>query len=150
MVVLEILVSCGYRTSERVVDTAGEPHVVIIEAKFRVNPRRINAAVQMAAPATIKGLLRPNLELELSAITPARKSANGAGGEGRVLRPMSGWTMRPERGPARKTRAIKDFERPREMRYGEATQLACQVTSYLFAMAAHRRPFRWTTSPAHP
>ena len=35
---------------------------------------------------------------------------------------MRGCTMRPERGPAMKTRAIKDFERPREMRYGEATQ----------------------------
>ena len=31
--------------------------------------------------------------------------------------------MRPDRGPATKTSAIRDLERPREMRYGEATQL---------------------------
>jgi hypothetical protein len=30
--------------------------------------------------------------------------------------------MRPERGPAMKTRAISDLERPREMRYGEAAE----------------------------
>jgi hypothetical protein len=30
--------------------------------------------------------------------------------------------MRPERGPAIKTRAIRDLERPREMRYGEAAE----------------------------
>ncbi len=38
--------------------------------------------------------------------------------------------MRPERGPAIKTRAISDFERPREMRYGEATGfLLCYTMS---------------------
>jgi hypothetical protein len=30
--------------------------------------------------------------------------------------------MRPERGPAMNTRAIRDLERPREMRYGEAAE----------------------------
>ena len=31
--------------------------------------------------------------------------------------------MRPDSGPATKTRAIRDLVRPREMRYGDATEL---------------------------
>jgi hypothetical protein len=59
--------------------------------------------------------------------------------------------MRPERGPAMKTRAIRDFERPREMRYGEAAQLAVLYkvgVGCRFAVTAYRRPFQWTTLPA--
>jgi len=60
--------------------------------------------------------------------------------------------MRPERGPAMKTRDIRDFERPREMRYGEAMKLPVLYdvgAGGRFAVIAHRRPFQWTTSPAH-
>lgn len=35
--------------------------------------------------------------------------------------PMRGCMMRPDSGPATKTRDIKDLVRPREMRYGDAT-----------------------------
>src|SRR5258708_4152795 len=37
--------------------------------------------------------------------------------------PMICCTIRPAKGPATKTSAIRDLVRPREMRYGDATQL---------------------------
>jgi hypothetical protein len=60
-------------------DTVGDPHVVMIEAKFRVKPRRMRAIEQRATPAAMYGLLRPKRDLELSAMTPARRSLNGDG-----------------------------------------------------------------------
>jgi len=62
-----------------VIDTAGDPHVVIMEAIFRVKPRRMSAIEQRATPAAINGLRRPKRDLELSAMTPARQSATGGG-----------------------------------------------------------------------
>jgi hypothetical protein len=56
-------------------DTEGDPHVVMIEAKYRVNPRRMSAIEQRIMPAAMYGLLRPKRDLELSAMTPARRSA---------------------------------------------------------------------------
>ena len=53
------------------IDTEGDPHVVMIEAKLRVNPRRKKAIEQRAMPAAMYGLLRPKRDLELSAMTPA-------------------------------------------------------------------------------
>jgi hypothetical protein len=58
-----------------VIYTAWDPHVVIMEAKLRVNPRRMSAIEQRATPAAINGLRRPKRDLELSAITPGRRSA---------------------------------------------------------------------------
>jgi hypothetical protein len=66
-----------------VIDTAGDPHVVMMEAKFRVNPRRMSAIEQRATPVAINGLRRPKRDLELSAMTPARQSATG--GERRLV-----------------------------------------------------------------
>ena len=60
-------------------DTAEDPHVVMIEAKFRVNPRSMSAIEQSATPAAMYGLLRPKRDLELSAMTPARRSADYGG-----------------------------------------------------------------------
>lgn len=54
------------------IDTEGDPHVVMIEAKLRVNPRRKKAIEQRAMPAAMYGLLRPKRDFELSAMTPAR------------------------------------------------------------------------------
>jgi hypothetical protein len=66
--------------------TAGDPHVVMIEAKFRVNPRRMSATEQRATPVAMYGLLRPKRDLELSAMTPARRSAiNYGDGERRLV-----------------------------------------------------------------
>jgi hypothetical protein len=64
-------------------DTVGDPHVVMIEAKFRVNPKRMSAVEQRATPAAMYGLLRPKRDLELSAMTPARRSADHGDGERR-------------------------------------------------------------------
>jgi hypothetical protein len=36
--------------------------------------------------------------------------------------PINGWTIKPERGPARNTMAIWDFVKPRDSRYGDASQ----------------------------
>jgi hypothetical protein len=60
--------------------------------------------------------------------------------------------IRPDRGPATKTRAIRDLLRPREMRYGDATQVLGHTTvgKGRFIVFAHRMPFRRTTSPANP
>ena len=44
---------------------------MMMEAKFRVNPRRMSDIEQMVIPATMNGLLRPKRELELSDMTPA-------------------------------------------------------------------------------
>ena len=66
-------------------DTAGDPHVVMTEAKFRVNPKRMNAIEQRAAPTTMYGLLRPKRDLELSAMTPTPRSANDGDGERRLV-----------------------------------------------------------------
>jgi hypothetical protein len=62
-------------------DTVGDPHVVMIEAKFRVNPRRMRAIEQRATPVAMYGLLRPKRDLELSAMTPAQRSAYYGDGE---------------------------------------------------------------------
>ena len=67
-------------------DTAGDPHVVMIEAKFRVKPRRRRAIEQRITPATMYGLLRPKAGLlVLSAMTPAWRSANYGDGERRLV-----------------------------------------------------------------
>jgi hypothetical protein len=73
-------------------DTAGDPHVVMIEAKYRVNPRRMSAIEENAIPAAMYGLLRPKRDLELSAMTPAQRSAHHGDGERRLVdgRPMRG------------------------------------------------------------
>jgi hypothetical protein len=55
----------------------------MIEAKFRVKPRRMSAIEQRTTPVTINGLLRPKRDLELSAMTPTQQSANGGGGRRR-------------------------------------------------------------------
>lgn len=116
-----------------------------IEAKFRVNPRRMSAIEQRTTPAAMYGLLRPKRDFELSAMTPARQSAKYGDEERRPI-PMRGWTMRPERGPAMKTRDIRDLERPREMRYGEAARHRRSVLYNarvgIAFLTAHRRPFR--------
>jgi hypothetical protein len=57
----------------------------MMEAKFRVNPRRMSAIEQMVILATMNGLLRPKRELELSDMTPAWKSANAGGSAERRL-----------------------------------------------------------------
>ncbi len=67
-------------------DTAEDPHVVMIEAKFRVKPRRMIAMEQRATPAAMYGLLRPKRDLELSAMTPAPRSVNKGDGERRLVR----------------------------------------------------------------
>ena len=54
------------------IDTEGDPHSVMIDAKFRVKPRRMRAAEHMVTPATMNGLLRPKRDFELSAMTPAQ------------------------------------------------------------------------------
>jgi hypothetical protein len=66
-------------------DTVGDPHVVMMEAKFRVKPRRMSAIEQRITPATMYGLLRPKRDLVLSAMTPARRSANYGDGERRPV-----------------------------------------------------------------
>jgi hypothetical protein len=58
-------------------------------------------------PPRIYGLRRPHREVLVSAYAPT-----------------SGWTRRPESGPARKTRATCDVVRPRERRYGEAYDIS--------------------------
>lgn len=58
---------------------------------------------QRIVPSNIYGRLLPNRDVLLSASTP-----------------MRGCMTSPERGPARKTMAMDDFERPRERRYGDA------------------------------
>jgi hypothetical protein len=57
----------------------------MIEAKFRVNPRRMSAIEQRATPVTMYGFLRPKRDLELSAMTPARRSAKYGAGEKRLV-----------------------------------------------------------------
>lgn len=52
--------------------TAGDPHVVTMDAKFRVKPRRRRDIAQRATPPTMNGLLRPKRDLELSAMTPTQ------------------------------------------------------------------------------
>jgi hypothetical protein len=66
-------------------DTVGDPHVVMMEAKYRVNPRRMSAIEQRVIPAAMYGLLRPKRDLELSAMTPARRSAHYGDGERRLV-----------------------------------------------------------------
>lgn len=64
-------------------DTAEDPHVVTMEAKFRVNPKRMSAMELRATPAAMYGLLRPKRDLELSAMTPVPLSAKDGDGERR-------------------------------------------------------------------
>ena len=64
-------------------DTEGDLHLVKIEAKYRVNPRRMNAIEHRVTPTTMYGLLRPKRDLELSAMTPAQRSANYGDGDRR-------------------------------------------------------------------
>ena len=68
-----------------VLDTAEDPHVVMIEAKYRVNPRRMRAIEQRTTPAAMYGLLRPKRDFELSAMTPARRSVHYEDGERRLV-----------------------------------------------------------------
>jgi hypothetical protein len=74
-----------------------DPDVVKKAANGRVYPKRRVAIQHNAAPIQIKGRRLPKRDFELSASTP-----------------IKGWTMRPERGPARKTTAISGFDRPRD------------------------------------
>ena len=74
----------------------------------RAQPRSIIAKTQIRQPAIMYGRRRPNRDLERSANAPTR-----------------GWTIRPESGPAMKTRDMYDFDRPRSSRNGEAT--GCQT-----------------------
>jgi hypothetical protein len=83
-VVLELLVSVRNWVSERAMYTAGDPHVVMIEAKFRVNPKRMNTVEVRATPAAMYGLLRPKRDLQLSAMTPVSYSVNGRDEKRRV------------------------------------------------------------------
>ena len=43
--------------------------------------------------------------------------------------PITGCTMRPESGPARKTIAISDLDRPSESKYGEAVMTSVFVST---------------------
>lgn len=56
-----------------------------MEAKFRVNPRRMSAIEQRTTPVAMYGLLRPKRDLELSAMTPAGRSAKYGVGEKRLV-----------------------------------------------------------------
>ena len=66
-------------------------------------PRRRTAREETTQPPKMKGRRRPKEEREESERTPTR-----------------GWTIKPERGPAIKTKLMADFDNPSEMRKGEA------------------------------
>lgn len=61
-----------------------------------VKPSTKRQKATMAAPMTIKGRLRPHLDVFSSAMTPT-----------------IGWTKSPESGPAIHIRDVLDFVRPR-------------------------------------
>jgi hypothetical protein len=79
------------------------------------------ATMQMTVPTNMYGLRRPKREVELSANVPnASKNISKGTAKFNACLPMSGCMMRPDKGPATKTIAILDFDKPSERRYGEA------------------------------
>ena len=66
-----------------------------------VEPKTNKARATTTVPTRMKGLLRPHLEVLSSAMTPT-----------------TGWTMRPDRGPAIQTADVLLLVRPRLSRYG--------------------------------
>ena len=98
--------------------TAIEPDGVNILAKGRVKPRSSIAMTHIHVPANMYGLRRPNRDFELSARTPGCHILADVGYAKELGVPIRGCTTSPEIGPARKTVATADLERPREMRYG--------------------------------
>ena len=89
------------------------------EEKSRVNPSSSIDIQQIITPSIIYGRRRPNLDLELSAMTP-KCHISECNEQDRLLSPINGCTTRPEIGPAMNTTATSDFVRPSCRRYGVA------------------------------
>lgn len=74
-------------------------------------PSSITAKLETMQPPIINGRLRPILLLHESDNTPTR-----------------GCTIRPDRGPARNTTLMADFDKPKLNKYGEAVSISSVIT----------------------
>ena len=114
----EVVVLCGRsrgsvtRRSGPLIDREAERRrTVVVPSSAKtaaislLHPSMRTERLEHAHPAMMKGLRRPSELLQRSERTPTR-----------------GWTMRPDRGPARKTMLIMDFETPSERRKGDAAR----------------------------
>jgi hypothetical protein len=101
--------------------TAELPSLVTIFANCRVNPSRYIAMKEIIMPKRMYGRRRPKRESQRSERTPNVHVSRDSKYSVRFCYiPTSGCTIKPERGPARKTIDMKLLERPSDTKYGDA------------------------------
>ena len=91
-----------------------------ILAKFRVKPKRYMAAKLVTMPKKIYGRRRPKRECERSDRPPKYIGKYKVTQQLRIASPIKGWTINPDRGPARNTNDMVLLDKPRDIKYGEA------------------------------